>query len=236
MEMERINADTIRVFLGSDDLKSRGIKMLDLLSNHEDIEHFFYGVLEEVDQQHEFADNESVTFQVMPSSGGLEMFISRNHRHNQSQQPQKGQQPADAGQETAPIDEFAALAKRHLDQAQVDSVRDEPDQDEVQPLFTDESTPVAVALRLPDFEALIGLSRSLRMNGGTSDLFRYQGHYFLVLTFHPNAISEREAQIQLAIAHEYGDTADVTAEQLAEYGHQLMATSALETTRYYFKK
>lgn len=236
MEMERINADTIRVFLGSDDLKSRGIKMLDLLSNHEDIEHFFYGVLEEVDQQHEFADNESVTFQVMPSSGGLEMFISRNHHQNQSQQPQKGQQPADAGQETAPIDEFAALAKRHLDQAQMDSIHDDSEQDEVQPLFTDESTPVAVALRLPDFEALIGLSRSLRMNGGTSDLFQYQGHYFLVLTFHPNAISEREAQIQLAIVHEYGDTADVTAEQLAEYGQQIMATSALETTRYYFKK
>ncbi|WP_263848831.1 adaptor protein MecA [Lacticaseibacillus thailandensis] len=153
MEMERINADTIRVFLGSDDLKSRGIKMLDLLSNHEDIEHFFYGVLEEVDTKHEFAGNESVTFQVMPSSGGLEMFISRNHdQDNQSNNKSAARPHQEAHDDVTSVDEFAALAKRHLDQAQIDKAQGDED-DEESRLFTDESTPVAVALRLPDFEA-----------------------------------------------------------------------------------
>lgn len=34
MEMERINANTIRVMLGNDDLAQRGITVLDLLGNH----------------------------------------------------------------------------------------------------------------------------------------------------------------------------------------------------------
>ena len=41
MEMERINANTIRVMLGNDDLAQRGITVLDLLGNHKQIESFF---------------------------------------------------------------------------------------------------------------------------------------------------------------------------------------------------
>ena len=57
MEMERINANTIRVMLGNDDLAQRGITVLDLLGNHKQIESFFYSILDEVDKDHTFATN-----------------------------------------------------------------------------------------------------------------------------------------------------------------------------------
>ena len=67
MEMERINEDTIRVVIGNDDLNERGIRVLDLLGNHKQIESFFYSILEEVDVDHQFQDNDAVTFQVLPN-------------------------------------------------------------------------------------------------------------------------------------------------------------------------
>ena len=82
MEMERINANTIRVMLGNDDLAQRGITVLDLLGNHKQIESFFYSILDEVDKDHTFATNEAVTFQVMPSQSGLELLISKNGQKN----------------------------------------------------------------------------------------------------------------------------------------------------------
>ena len=82
MEMERINENTIRVLVDSNDLEERGIKILDLLSDHKQIQDFFYSILKEVDSTHQFQDNDSVTFQVMPTGNGLELFISKNDQVN----------------------------------------------------------------------------------------------------------------------------------------------------------
>ena len=41
MEMERINEDTIRVKISSEDFSERGVTFLDLLDNHKEIENFF---------------------------------------------------------------------------------------------------------------------------------------------------------------------------------------------------
>ena len=70
MEMERINEDTIRVVVTNDDLAERSISVIDLLGNQEEIERFFYNILEEVDVEHDFENNEAVTFQVLPNRNG----------------------------------------------------------------------------------------------------------------------------------------------------------------------
>ena len=78
MEMEHINKNTIRVLINNDDLSARGITILDLLGDHQQIEDFFYSILREVDTDHQFQNNDSVTFQVMPTQNGLELFISKS--------------------------------------------------------------------------------------------------------------------------------------------------------------
>lgn len=77
MEMEHINEDTIRVMIGTDDLAARGITFLDLLGNHQEIENFFYSILEEVDVTDEFSGSDAVTFQVLPRGNGLELIVSK---------------------------------------------------------------------------------------------------------------------------------------------------------------
>ena len=78
MEMEKINENTIRVVLDDEDLTARGIKFLDLLGNQKEIESFFYEILDEVDVEHEFRENDAVTFQLVPNKeSGLEIFITK---------------------------------------------------------------------------------------------------------------------------------------------------------------
>lgn len=77
MEMEKINDNTIRVLLETDDLTERGITVLDLLGSRKEIESFFYSILDEVDIDNEFRENDAVTFQLLPNRNGLELFISK---------------------------------------------------------------------------------------------------------------------------------------------------------------
>ena len=88
MEMERINNNTIRVILGSEDLAERGVTVLDLLGNRKQIERFFYSILEEVDKDHTFVSNDAVTFQVMPNKNGLELLISKGDRDEEDDDDQ----------------------------------------------------------------------------------------------------------------------------------------------------
>lgn len=75
----KINDNTIRVLLENEDLTERGITVLDLLGNQSEIESFFFSILDEVDKDHEFRNNEAVTFQLMPNRNGLELLITKSN-------------------------------------------------------------------------------------------------------------------------------------------------------------
>jgi len=229
MEMERINDNTIRVLLGNEDLAARGITVLDLLGNHKQIEGFFYSILEEVDKDHSFATNDAVTFQVMPSQSGLELLISRNNPDEQDDDDSDDFNLADLGN----VEEVPDFIKQQL-QGLDDNQSDEP-VDEGSYIDAKDSHQQAVVIKLADFEDLISLANVLRLEGGASDLYQYKNDYYLVLTFFDNAISAQEAQDEIAVALEYGDRSNISADVLSEYGKLLMPTSALETVRYYFK-
>lgn len=230
MEMERINANTIRVLLGNDDLAERGITVLDLLGNHKQIESFFYSILDEVDKDHTFATNDAVTFQVMPSQTGLELLISKNLPDGQNASEQTD--TTQSADQTKGVPDFI---KQQL--TALDSSDDDNEEDDVGSFIDgDGTTQESTVLKLASFEDFISLAKALRLEGASSDLYQYKHDYYLVLTFYSNHISQEEAKDELAVALEFADRASISADVLSEYGKQIMATSALETARYYFKK
>ena len=79
MEVNRLDDDTLQVIISQDDLDARGITMLDLRGDQHQIQEFFYQILEEVDTENQFKDNDSVTFQVLQSPSGIELIISKNN-------------------------------------------------------------------------------------------------------------------------------------------------------------
>ncbi|MGA3393390.1 adaptor protein MecA [Lactiplantibacillus pentosus] len=242
MEMERINEDTIRVVIGNDDLNERGIRVLDLLGNHKQIESFFYSILEEVDVDHQFQDNDAVTFQVLPNRNGLELFISKNSDNLQDTIAKATQSPnqSDDGDSQ---DDVSDYLKRKLMQTDTNRVEDgqgvshnpTKDTNDLDPYIDDPDTPTKeYVLKFDQFEDLVSLAQLFRPEGLASNLFKYRDQYYLELVFFVDQSSTATIKDDVAVALEYAYLANISADVLLEHGEKIMSNAALETIRHYF--
>lgn len=223
MEMERINENTIRVLISNDDLDARGITILDLLGDHQQIEDFFYSILREVDTDHQFADNDAVTFQVMPTGNGLELFISKNS--------------SDEKLNSENNEQIAQYIKNNIMQARAKQQEDRRttvnQHGDSQPQATSFSHWQVV--QFPSFEELVDYARIQDDDDLVSELYKYQQSYYLVLHDTEEPDSENAIKNHLALAYEYGNPTATSADYLAEHGKKIMSQSALTTVRHYFK-
>ncbi|GEO67959.1 adaptor protein MecA [Levilactobacillus spicheri] len=237
MEMERINENTIRVVIGNDDLSERGITVLDLLGNHKQIESFFYSILEEVDVDHQFQDNDAVTFQVLPNRNGLELFISKNVDPDAPVDEDQADASVDADHPDQVSDQIKAHLLEKDGQKDFFSTMKTPasESNDVADYLNDDGQPtVAQVVRLHTFEDMISLARVLRLESAASNLYQYNGNYYLELIFFTNETSQEAIKDDMAVAYEYADRSKVAPDVLAEHGELVMEHSALELTRFYF--
>lgn len=217
MEMEHINENTIRVLIKSEDLAARGITFLDLLGNHNEIENFFYSILEEVDINEEFKGSEAVTFQVLPKGDGLELFISKNIPNEEFTNLE---QIADGSAE-----EVSDFLKKHIAE-QLQEVQEEEETTEIKRNYVFE---------MIDFEQMIQLAHEFE--GGDvvlTNLYELNHFYFLEIQFTDEYLLQNQIDDYLACLSEFARLSQVTPEVLAEHGKLLMERNALATTRHYF--
>ena len=214
MEMEHINENTIRVLIKSEDLAARGITFLDLLGNHNEIENFFYSILEEVDIDEEFKGSEAVTFQVLPKGDGLELFISKNL-------PPEGMENFDDMSDGS-TEDITDMLKKH--------VASQLQETETQPELGNR-----FIFELNSFEAMVQLASEVYLDSVTTNLYQMNDRYYLEVQFMDNDTTDIEVENALAYLMEFANRTQVTSEVLAEYGKIIMEHDALELTRYYFK-
>ncbi|MEB6063137.1 adaptor protein MecA [Enterococcus gallinarum] len=214
MEMEHINENTIRVLIKSEDLAARGITFLDLLGNHNEIENFFYSILEEVDIDEEFKGSEAVTFQVLPKGDGLELFISKNL-------PPEGMENFDDMSDGS-TEDITDMLKKHV----ASQLQETESQPELGNRFIFE---------LNSFEAMVQLASEVYLDSVTTNLYQMNDRYYLEVQFMDNDTTDIEVEKALAYLMEFANRTQVTSEVLAEYGKIIMEHDALELTRYYFK-
>ena len=229
MEMEHINKNTIRVLIDNNDLSARGITILDLRGDHQQIEDFFYSILREVDTEHQFQNNDSVTFQVMPTENGLELFISKNDPN------------APDGGQAANNEQIARYIKQNL--ARSASARQGQTPDSAQPQPTQPAQDNTAephqanswrVVVFNSFEDLIDFARIAEDDDTVSELYKYDGKYYLTLQYFQPVENDALVKDSLALAYEYGNPTAVTPVYLSEHGKKLMAVSALHTIRHYF--
>ena len=214
MEMEHIDENTIRVLIKSEDLAARGITFLDLLGNHNEIENFFYSILEEVDIDEEFKGSEAVTFQVLPKGDGLELFISKNL-------PPEGMENFDDMSDGS-TEDITDMLKKHV----ASQLQETESQPELGNRFIFE---------LNSFEAMVQLASEVYLDSVTTNLYQMNDRYYLEVQFMDNDTTDIEVENALAYLMEFANRTQVTSEVLAEYGKIIMEHDALELTRYYFK-
>lgn len=227
MEMERINENTIRVLVDSNDLEERGIKILDLLSDHKQIQDFFYSILKEVDSTHQFQDNDSVTFQVMPTGNGLELFISKNDQVNAM-----GDDRNDA------ITDYIrqSIAQRRKEESSTNE-SDESLKADDYPISSSDSDTLTklVVVRFDQFEDLVQYAKVAEDDNVVSELYKYNDQYYLTLQYLiTDENTDEEIKNQIALAYEYGNVTNLASDYLAEHSKKLMEISALHLIQHYF--
>ncbi|CAM3180879.1 adaptor protein MecA [Leuconostoc rapi] len=227
MEMERINENTIRVMIENNDLKERGISVMDLLGNHDKIESFFYNILSEVDVEHDFGDDDQVSFQILPNRNGLELFISRIDDENQV---------GDA------INNLMAYAKHKDDET--DEVSDERktelrESDDGSVTLNEANEAATVkspvnrieskfTLKLSDFESVISISQFIKGPGIISNLYRYASTFYLTVQFPLDNITDKILKDQKSLALEFATESDIKDDVLREHGETVINKNALE--------
>lgn len=219
MEMEHINEDTIRVVIDNSDLEKRGITFLDLLGNQKQIENFFYSILEEVDVDEEFQETDAVTFQVMPNKNGLELFISKGATFREDFLDAVNSQ-MELSASDSDMEEFS-------EQQQLEQLKDEIDED-------DDSSVNELVLVFESFEDIISLAQSDYWESEVSHLYHLNKQYYLMITQLEDEMVARTIEEERAIALEYGEKSDVSADILEEYGNKLIDSNALEVIRHHF--
>lgn len=245
MEMERINENLIKVMIGVDDLEERGINFLDLIGDQSSIEQFFYSILEEVDVDNHFHESEAVTFQVMPSSEGLELYISRtnlnemdefwedevtkrirkhkNAKRKQAQEEQAQDQNQDQADKQEPEKSNSSNEDKHmtlLDLFNPEYANNDDNSNEI--IYEDE---VIVFNQLDDF---IKMARELPTDKLIANLYYMSDRYYLVVTEVDMSIKEETAYHKVLKMLEYGETHHTTEAVLAEHGTLIREGDALE--------
>lgn len=223
MEIEHINDDTIRVRIENSDLEARGYTFLDLLGNQKHIENFFYSILEEVDIDEEFQESDAVTFQVMPSRDGLELFISKNIDVNDDFLSNEDYNFFDDKVERADVN-FNQFESKHKPYSK------ESDKDS----YMSNTGDMDLVIEFKFFEQIVQLSRAFQSESGLSTLYEFDGKYYIEFFFMKDDFSLKTPKEEAAMVLEYGEKSHLTSDVLSEHGKLLIEDVALETIDYHF--
>lgn len=225
--MEHIDENTIRVTISHDELSERGVTLWDLLSNRKQMEEFFYHILEEVDTEHAFIGNDTVTFQVLPGKDGmLDMIISKNNGGLVPEQILKKLVSAN-GEVSPELSKLAQTDKTTTSKQDTDQKTNNKN-NEVSDDLSEE-----IIVKFNDFEDFLALANNFEIDEVKSDLYVYRGQFYVHIQVYPEQLNS-EVKAKLALVYEYADNAHTTAAMLAEHGKLLMKDTAFEQARYYF--
>ncbi|MFC4760238.1 adaptor protein MecA [Fructobacillus durionis] len=228
MEMERINDNTIRVMVENDDLKDRGTSVRDLLSDRNKIESFFYNILSELDTDQDFADNDKVSFQVLPNQNGLELFISRLDDEEalgsllstlSQREENEAANQEQASDSMSPIDDLSFEQKQALQ---------ESDQTQENAVSVSSAGRIDV-VELKDFEDLLSLVALLNDFEGNSSAYQYKNKYYLSIDSRFLNLSASELNSFFATLIEYGRFAKQSDSFLSEHGDLLFRGKAIQS-------
>lgn len=244
MEMEHINENTIRVLIQGEDLVARGITFIDLLGNHQEIESFFYSILEEVDVEEQFIGSEAVTFQVLPKGDGLELIISKNLSPDEMT-------PYEIFTDQFTDDELLSIfteaeEAQHQEEAVeelLSALNTKQDNDKevskrkAKKKKIEEKIPEVVrkyVFALMNFEAAIYIAASVTLEDAQTSLYMLKDHYYLSVRF-TDDLSETLIKNSIAHISEFARLAEITEEVLSEHGQAIMSEDALGTINKYFE-
>lgn len=224
MEMEYINENTIRVFIDTDDLIERGISFMDIMSNQNEVEHFFMSILEEVDVSQKFQHTEAITFQVMPKRNGIDLYISKGFGDDNEEDSAFQQLMETIGELEDEDKEKANERQNVLD----DHATQEADKKKkaASAETEDPRVPREITLVFRIFEDFLAFARDFMDEFAQVDLYVYNESYFALIKFEANELTDDEIEDLISFAQEYAELSALNAGLIRERGTEIARGNA----------
>ena len=224
MEMEYINENTIRVFIDTDDLIERGISFMDIMSNQNEVEHFFMSILEEVDVSQKFQHTEAITFQVMPKRNGIDLYNSKGFGDDNEEDSAFQQLMETIGELEDEDKEKANERQNVLD----DHATQEADKKKkaTSSETEDPRVPREITLVFRIFEDFLAFARDFKDEFAQVDLYVYNESYFALIKFEANELTDDEIEDLISFAQEYAELSALNAGLIRERGTEIARGNA----------
>ncbi|TLS37802.1 adaptor protein MecA [Pseudalkalibacillus caeni] len=221
MEIERVNEFTLKFFITYRDIENRGFDREEIWYDRERGEELFWEIMDEAHQEEQFPLEGPLWIQVQALEKGLEIVVTRAQM---SKDGSKLELPiSDEKQIDLPVDENI---EKLLDQ----KFAQDEDSD-----LNDETTnsPLSFMIGFHDFEDVIALSHQYTPFDAASELYHFEGRYYLHVVFGEES-TEEEQEDQLSQLLEFGYDAEVTLHRVQEYGKEILSENALEQLKNHF--
>lgn len=225
MEMEHINDHTILIKIANQDLQDRGLSLTDLFSSPGQIESFFHEIIEEMQLEDQFTDTEALTFQVMPSMDGLEVYVIKNKSQGSDENSSSHDDPV--------LQKVLDMIHQTMNRGKRKKSVVKESKNETPPVEP-ESIKLDQTIVFADIEDFFMLANNYPLENEQTTLYQYHQNYFLHIV--GEETDENEYENRLAILLEYGARSAVSVEVLSEYGQQVMSKDAIKVAKTFFSK
>lgn len=215
MDIERINENTLKLFITYSDIEDRGYSREEIWYNRAKGEELFWDVIGEVNTEDYFDLDGPIWIHINASEVGLEVVVTRASVNNDS----------DASSMVGPFEESHDIADQLTDMEEA--------------LFNslgksnkEEETIENARFRFKDIDELVPLARRASLLGVRSALYQCEGYYYLFVDLLD--LDQQEAKNIIALCSEYLSSSKMTIHRLEEYGEVIISEDCFETIVSYF--
>ncbi|MEG0259677.1 MAG: adaptor protein MecA [Lysinibacillus sp.] len=221
MDIERVNENTLKLFITYNDIEDRGYSREEIWYNRAKGEQLFWDMIDEVNTDDYFDVEGPIWIHINASDVGLEIVVTRAHILKDGESLDDHSQFSEHREMFAPFDEVGEELLNHLSQF--------GDIDESE-LLAD--TDIFV-YKFKDIDELIPVAKRMTDDTVDSSLFKYENYYYLVVDY-GYVDEEVNRYDKNAVIREFLTPSNFTIHRLEEYGELIMENDCFATVRQYF--
>lgn len=213
MDIERVNENTIKLFITYRDIEDRGYSREEIWYNRAKGEELFWDMIGEINTEEYFDLDGPIWIHVNASEQGLEVIVTR----------------ANVGPDSDPSSLLSSF-EEHREATLNHKEPFDPFDDDV--LELEGITNMSI-YKFKDIDEIIPVANRLVEYGLNTSLYKYENYYYLAIDF--SSVNESTTRQDIrSIINEYLTTSKMTVYRLQEYGATIMEEDCFETIVHYF--
>lgn len=220
MEIERVNENTVKLYLSYVDIEERGYTKEDLWTDREKGEQLFWEIMEEVDEEYDFQPEGPLWIQVATKMAGIEVTITKATQDDEAED----QFPFNLEAPPEIFDAESDEAFEHIEDLLRNSLEEKQQ---------DNETNDTLLFAFDDFEQLIQSASRLVQYKVYTKLYIYEDVYYLYVQFDQEQSKELRQNMHSVLA-EFGKKTEETIHRLDEYGKVIIEEDVFSTIQTYF--